>query len=74
MSSRNTIGRRVREERENRGLTQAELASLAGILPTDLTSLEEGTWRPVDHGTVARLARALKCAFFDLLWWHPDLK
>lgn len=36
------IGARVRELRENRGLTQAKLASLASIEPANLSRIENG--------------------------------
>jgi len=39
------IGSRLRELRKNRGLTQAELARQIGIQQSDLSRMEQGTYR-----------------------------
>ena len=41
---RRHIGARIRELREEKGLTQEELATLAGILRTNLSRIEQGKY------------------------------
>lgn len=41
---RKYIGARIRELRETKGLTQEELATLAGILRTNLSRIEQGKY------------------------------
>ena len=52
------LGRGVREQREHRGLTQQELAALAGYHRTFISGVELGN-RNVTLQTVVRLANAL---------------
>ncbi len=47
----------LRRELAKRGLSQAELANLAGVAPATVTHAVHG--RPVTPATVARIARAL---------------
>lgn len=57
---------RLREVRQSRGMTQAELARLADVSPTHLSELENADIAPgID--LVDRLARALGTTVADLL-------
>lgn len=61
-----TIGRRLRELRTRRALTQVELAAKVGIDQTLLSTYERGTVRL--HGAmVAALAKALRAPADELL-------
>jgi transcriptional regulator with XRE-family HTH domain len=61
-----TIGRRLRELRERRGLTQAQLAEQVGIDQTLVSNYERGTVRL--HGAlVAGFAKALKASSDEIL-------
>lgn len=55
-----TITLRVRELREARGWSQAELARRAGIRPSTLSAIENGQTKGVDFDTLEKLARALE--------------
>jgi predicted nucleotidyltransferase len=48
----------LRAEREAAGLTQARLAELAGIAPSNLSAYESGT-RPASPAMIARIRRAM---------------
>ena len=61
-----TIGTRVRDMREAKGWTPAELARAADLPENELLDIEDGTWRFVDHGTLAKIARALGCGVASL--------
>jgi transcriptional regulator with XRE-family HTH domain len=60
MPSKTGFGPRLRALRTAAGLTQVELASLAGIHHHSLTKLEAGERDP-NWATVLALAAALKC-------------
>jgi transcriptional regulator with XRE-family HTH domain len=67
MSDHVTIGRRIREEREAAGYTQAQLAQAIGIDATVLSRIEGGQ-RGIDSLILRRAARALEVPmerFFD---------
>jgi transcriptional regulator with XRE-family HTH domain len=53
------VGLRVRELREAKGLTQAELAGKANVRRATLSAIENGQTRGVDFDTLDRLARVL---------------
>lgn len=60
-----TSGRRVREQRERRGLTQQQLANAAGVAQATLSRIEvAGGGRAT---TLARIATALELSVADLL-------
>lgn len=40
------IGKRIKEARENKGLTQAQLAKVIGVTPSSITNYENGTSHP----------------------------
>ncbi len=53
------ISIKVKELREQRGWTQAELAKRSGVSPVALNRLEKGRTKGVTFDTLQRLARAL---------------
>lgn len=59
---------RIRELRDAKGLTQAQLAALANVTPSALNKLELGS-RGLDQQWLRRLAPLLDCNPADLL---PD--
>lgn len=63
------IGIRIRQEREDRELTQEELAGRSGIGRTSLTNIEAGRQRLLVH-QLWRIARALSVQPRELF---PDL-
>lgn len=56
------IGERVKRRRLELGLTQAELACLAGVTQPKLSNLERGVEGGATIKTAKRLARALACS------------
>ncbi|MGH3737260.1 MAG: helix-turn-helix domain-containing protein [Micromonosporaceae bacterium] len=65
-----TIAReRLRDARQQRGLSQRELAELVGVYGSDISAYETGRTRP-DPATLRRLAAALDLDPLDLL--DPD--
>lgn len=64
------VGRRVREERKARGLTQDFLAGRIGIGPSHFSNLERGK-RQMQLHTLERLARALRIPIHELLVGAP---
>lgn len=64
---------RIRELREGRGMTQAELAKLANVTPSALNKVEMGK-RGLDQQWMDRLAAILDVAPADLLpdYQNPD--
>jgi transcriptional regulator with XRE-family HTH domain len=60
------IGKRIKLERDRRGLSQHELAAKAAISRGYLARLETGRHDPT-VGVVERLARALRVKVADLL-------
>jgi len=63
------LGERVRSWREQRGLTQAELAALSGLGPDVVSRLENGRYRSPGLRTLRRIASGLDLRVGDLL---PD--
>lgn len=61
-----TIARRIRELRKQRGLTQVELAAKVGIDQTLLSTYERGTVR-IHGAMVAALAKALRTTTDEVL-------
>ncbi len=52
---------RIKELREAQGLSQVELARLAGIRPATLSRIETGKTTGIDFDTLEKLAKALGC-------------
>ena len=68
------IGRRLREARKARGLTQDQLGELAVIPRTDISAFENDH-KSVGHERLARLARALDVSVLELApEAEPDAK
>ena len=65
------LGRKIRARREGRGLTQAELARMAGISQGHLANLEAGRRTP-RLAVLERLARALEISPGELM--APDCR
>lgn len=63
----NDLGQMLKERREELGLTQTEVAELAGISNSFLSQLESGVRRGNNVRTVARLAGALKLRVDDVV-------
>ena len=60
------FGARVRDLREQRSLTQTDLAKLIGMRQPDLCDLEKGRHSPT-LSTIERIAKALHVAASDLI-------
>ncbi|MCX2898676.1 helix-turn-helix transcriptional regulator [Pseudomonas mandelii] len=56
------LGKQIREKRTNRGLTQADLANLAGLTRQKVIAVEKGT-SSVSMIAYARVLGALDCEF-----------
>ena len=63
----NELGEMLRARRDELGLTQTEVAELAGISNSFLSQLESGVRRGNNVRTVARLAGALKLRVDDVV-------
>jgi transcriptional regulator with XRE-family HTH domain len=61
------ISVRLREAREEAGLTQTELAEKSGVRQATISELETGKTRRVDLDVLDRLCGALRLAPGDLL-------
>lgn len=59
------IGKELRHLREQRGLTQARLAHLAGVLPGNLSRIENGAF-DISSSMLLRLLSAMSCTPADL--------
>lgn len=60
------VGRRIRQTREERGLTQEALAELVSLTRTSITNIEKGRQKILAH-TLVDLATALRIAPATLL-------
>jgi transcriptional regulator with XRE-family HTH domain len=60
------IGKHVTAKRQARGMTQEEIAKLAGITRQTISLIESGTQTP-GWETVYILAGILRCEVYDLL-------
>ncbi len=58
---------RVRQTRQDRGLTQEALAQAVGVTRQTIISLEKGGYTP-SVALALRLAQALGCRVEDLFW------
>jgi transcriptional regulator with XRE-family HTH domain len=61
-----TIGQRIKEEREKRGLSQETLAAKLGLAANTISRWETATYKPRVH-ELDRLASELKISILDLL-------
>jgi len=60
------LAKYVKETRLKRGLSQAELAKLAGLSPAFICRIEKGDYKSVTVGSLNKLSRALKVSIGDL--------
>ena len=58
---------RLKEWREKRGLTQAQLAEAVGVRQATISDLETGKSRRIELDTFEALAHVLRCKPGDLL-------
>ena len=65
MRSINSLGRRIRDQRKARGMTQEQLAARVGIGQPALSSIETGDSKWLRGGNLLRIAAALDV---DPLW------
>ena len=62
------IGKRIKEVRESRGLSQYRLSKLSGVAQPTINSIErEGQTRSPAIDTVQRIASALRCTVAELV-------
>jgi transcriptional regulator with XRE-family HTH domain len=66
MDMRKLVGRNVKRIRERKGLTQEQLAELAGFSQQYLSSLEQGRRNPTII-TIYELAQALSVSHIELV-------
>ena len=62
-----TLARRLRELRNNKGLTRQALANLAELSMSVVAAIEQGRIPDPRGSTLAKLAAALGCKLDDLL-------
>lgn len=60
MNNRTTIGLQIAEARKKRGLTQAQLAELAGIDRANIGKIETGKYN-VSIDILSRVCNAMEC-------------
>lgn len=57
---------RLREKREEAGLTQTELAEMAGVARQTIIAIEGNDMKVTTTSTLIKLAKALSCSVTDL--------
>lgn len=67
------LGKQIHEKRMNRGLTQANLAELAGLTRQKVIAVEKGTLS-VSMSAYARVLGALDCEFVVIPAAMPTLE
>ena len=60
------VGKRIREIRKNKNLTQADLASLTGMAPSNISEIESGK-TSIKLTTFCRLVEVLQVSADDVL-------
>ena len=66
-NAKQELGRRIRQAREERGLSQSQVARELGVLPSTVNHWEAGRSRPDDPWLVAQLAGLLHVSMEYLL-------
>lgn len=72
MDSKGLLGRRIRDLRKRKRLTQEKLAEVAGVDVKYLGGIERGTENP-SIGILDRLARALSVKVHQMLTFEHEL-
>lgn len=67
MKRRERFGRKIRELRLKKQMTQRELAKQAGIDVTYISKLERGQFAPPSERVIRRMAQALECDYEELM-------
>jgi putative transcriptional regulator len=67
-----TLGARIKEFRERKGLNQSELARLCGVAPATISRLESGDLKDVQTAIAKRLARALSVSVDHLIGTYEE--
>ncbi|MBV6372459.1 helix-turn-helix domain-containing protein [Enterococcus casseliflavus] len=63
-----SVAYKIREFRKKAGLTQAELAIIAGVSRTIISGLESGTTTVTSTATLLKLAKALNVTIDELFF------
>lgn len=63
-----SVAYKIREFRKKAGLTQAELAIIAGVSRTIISGLESGTTTVTSTATLLKLAKALNVTIGELFF------
>ncbi|NEZ57562.1 helix-turn-helix domain-containing protein [Adonisia turfae] len=58
--------------RDERGVSQDQLARMIGQSRTNIQSIERGRSKSITFATLDKICRALKCQPGELLVWVPD--
>ena len=58
--------------REERGISQNQLARMIGQSNTNIQSIERGRAKSITFSTLGKLCSALECQPGDLFVWVPD--
>lgn len=66
-----TVGERIRQQREAKGMTQLELAQKIGYTTTGAVSLIESGKRDISLDKVCEIAKALDVTPHWLMGWSP---
>ena len=63
-----SVAYKIREFRKKAGLTQVELATIAGVSRTVISGLESGTTTVTSTSTLLKLAKALNVTIDELFF------
>jgi transcriptional regulator with XRE-family HTH domain len=66
------MGNRIRDARESRGWTKADLARKAGVAPSYITRIEQGAFTRPSIDLVSAIAAAFKVGVTDLIDRAPS--
>lgn len=62
-----TIGKRIKELRKNKGLTQAQLAEMSGVEPSNISHIERAATK-LSLPTVIAIANALDATLDEIVY------
>ena len=66
-SSSSSLGKRIKEIRKSKGLTQEELARKANVAYTTLTKVENEAIKNPSFETVVAIVKGLEVDFYELI-------